>query len=569
MKKLRWILCVVLTVAMLAAVGLPVTAAPLDASTLRLTARAAITMDYDTGEILYAKDIDTMRVPASMTKIMTAYIIFEEMEKGNLTLDSEFTISDHARNISYNPSYNMAVALVGKTITVDQALKNILVPSASATCIVAAENISGSEEAFVQRMNETAKRLGMQAEYQNSHGARVHYMTCRSVAILMRDFIMRYPAVLNYTSLKYITYGGGLWGNTNKLLSDYNYEGCDGFKTGTIAESGYCLAATAKRNGRRVITVLMGSANNTTRHTESIKLLDLGFAEIAKRDESRNAAEATLTVEPDRPLRAGAYNNVKLQVSQVATPFAGTFDISIGGKSVGRFTSEEIINGEYPLSLYLDASYEGKTSVDATISLTMPNVDSRSFHCTLPVSDAPACRFNDIAYHWAEQDITKAADNQWVTGYQNNSFRPDDSITRAEFVSILARLLNPEAVDITEDSYTDVGNHWARDSIELLTAAGYINGYHGRFRPDDEITRQEAATVLYRALTEKPEQVTLPYADADEVAPWAKDAVGGMSYLGLLNGYDNGTFRPQGSLTRAECVRMVINFSRTLEQNPE
>ena len=244
-------------------------------------AASAVVMDYQTGELLYAKNADTMRVPASMTKVMTAYIIFEELEAGRLTLDTQIPISaENARKSRDGSNYPASVPLPsGGTVTVDMLLRLILIPSASASCIVMAEYISGSESAFVQRMNETAKRLGMTAEYKNCHGAHVHYLTARSQAILVREFINRFPQVLEYTSMTGVTFNGKYYPNTNKLLPglDYAYDGVDGFKTGTITAAGYCLSATAVRNGRRIITVVMKSTNERTRHTDSTALLDYGF----------------------------------------------------------------------------------------------------------------------------------------------------------------------------------------------------------------------------------------------------------------------------------------------------
>ena len=244
-----------------------------------VTAASAIVIDYDTGEVLYEKDADTMRVPASMTKVMTAYIIFEELEAGNLTLDTMVPISAaNAQKSRDGKNYPASVPLTaGSSVSVDTLLRLILIPSASASCIVMAEYISGSEEAFVQRMNETAQRLGMTAAYENSHGAHVHYLTARSQATLVRAFIQRFPQVLNYTSLTGVTFNGKWYPNTNKLLPglDYAYDGVDGFKTGTISAAGYCLSATAVKNGRRIISVVMKSSNDKTRHTDSAALLGL------------------------------------------------------------------------------------------------------------------------------------------------------------------------------------------------------------------------------------------------------------------------------------------------------
>ena len=239
-------------------------AAPAAPQAPSVTAASAIVMDCDSGEVLYEKDADTMRVPASMTKVMTAYLIFEELEAGRLTLDTMVPISaQNARKSLDGSSYPASVPLTaGSSVSVDTLLRLILIPSASASCIVMAEYISGSEAAFVQRMNETARALGMTAEYENSHGAHVHYLTARSQAILVREFIHRFPQILDYTSLTGVTFNGRWYPNTNKLLPglDYAYQGADGFKTGTISAAGYCLSATAVRDGHRLISVVMKSS---------------------------------------------------------------------------------------------------------------------------------------------------------------------------------------------------------------------------------------------------------------------------------------------------------------------
>ena len=256
-----------------------------------ITADRAIVIDYDTGETLYEKDADSMGIPASMTKVMTAYIIFEELEAGNLTLDTLVPVSAENAAISRDmDNYPAAVPLAaGSSLPVDTLLRLILLPSASASCIVMADYISGSEEAFVQRMNETAQRLGMTAEYENCHGAHVHYMTACSQAMLVRECIRRFPEMLEYTSCTSVTLEDGrTYENTNGLLpgGDYEYEGADGFKTGTIPEAGCCLSATAERDGRRVISVIMHADNEETRHTDSAALLDYGFQVLELLDQA-------------------------------------------------------------------------------------------------------------------------------------------------------------------------------------------------------------------------------------------------------------------------------------------
>ena len=143
------------------------------ASALDIRAASAFVMDEQTGECLYEYNGDVARVPASMTKVLTAYIVYQELEKGTLSWDTPISISHNVAVKSRDSSYPMAVPLTeGKTYTVDTLMHLIMIPSASASCIAMAEHISGSESAFVERMNQTAKTLGLSATYYNCHGAR-------------------------------------------------------------------------------------------------------------------------------------------------------------------------------------------------------------------------------------------------------------------------------------------------------------------------------------------------------------------------------------------------------------
>ncbi len=548
MKIYRFI-CLILILAMLPLSAFTTSAAQEPS----ITGWSGICIDYDTGEVLYAKDVDSMRCPASMTKIMTAYIIYEELEKGNLTKDSLFFISDNARKISYNGNYPKAVPLNDKYISVDQALKNILIPSASATCIVAAENISGSEEAFVERMNETAKRLGMKAEYKNSHGAIAHYLTCRSVAILVREFINTYPDVLNYTSMTSMTYNGVTWTNTNGLLSNYKYEGCDGFKTGTISAAGCCLASTAVRDGRRIIAIVMGAPDSYNRHTDSIKVLDYGFAELARRDKSRANCEVELTNPKDRELRIGATVNLGLDFSKVGDPFDINFSVYADGTKLGDFTKHVSGNGIVDVPVKLDKSFEEKETV--TVEVQMRLDEDITMSIDVPVSDKAPTHFTDTAYHWAEEEIEYAAGEEWIEGYGKDLFKPDGNITRAEFVTIMCRVLGLKKDKSV--TFKDTKGHWAKGTIGAMAKEGYVKGYGEEFKPNELISRQEAVTILYRVY--EPEKgKKFKFSDSKQIASYAKDAVYSLRQLGVIDGYEDGTFRPLAPLTRAECVKMIV-----------
>ena len=430
-----------------------------------VTAASAIVIDYDTGEVLYEKDADTMRVPASMTKVMTAYIIFEELEAGNLTLDTMVPISAaNAQKSRDGKNYPASVPLTaGSSVSVDTLLRLILIPSASASCIVMAEYISGSEEAFVQRMNETAQRLGMTAAYENSHGAHVHYLTARSQATLVRAFIQRFPQVLNYTSLTGVTFNGKWYPNTNKLLPglDYAYDGADGFKTGTISAAGYCLSATAVKNGRRIISVVMKSSNDKTRHTDSTALLDYGFA----------------LLEYQSPYADVAYHWCRDDVAALKD-----LGVELHADGESFRPDDQVTRAEFTAMLY--------TALDRSGALPQA-----------PEGVEPP-DFTDVTDSWAADYIHQAAALGLVSGTDGGAFTPDRPITRQEMMVLIDRFL--DLPDENGLGFSDDGDiaFWALEAAARTSAAGLFQGGSGNaLMPLSTSTRAEAATVLSRVVT--------------------------------------------------------------------
>jgi len=486
-----------------------VTALPLPAAHAAqlptVTASAAIVMDYDTGEVLYAKDIDTLRVPASMTKIMTAYIIYEEMANGNLTKETMIPVSATAAAMSRNSNYPMPVPLTsGASYSVDTLLKLIMIPSASASCYTMAEYIGGSEAAFVKRMNETAAALGVDASFANCHGAQVHYITARGVATLIRAFIQEYPDILSYTSMTSVTFNGVTYSNTNNLLlSAYYYEGVDGFKTGTITAAGYCLSATAIRNGRRVITVVMHSTSNETRHTDSQKLLDYGFAEISIRD----AARKTTQIEPSNA-PASLRRNTDFDVSVSLTGVSADYKAAGGGWTLngtvvdtfGAFTASEGLS--FTLSgQAIPADYAADC---VTVDFYITQIDGTKTELTfeLPVRDEAAALYRDVDQHWAEVQIGALTARGLVSGNGSGYFRPEDSVTRAEFITVLAKYARDSGAYTAytqEAPFADVlPGQWYYDNVAWAAEAGLVSGYgNGLFGPSDPISREQMAGILY------------------------------------------------------------------------
>lgn len=245
-----------------------------------VTASGAV-MDSDTGEIYYDKNADVPRPSASMSKIMSIYLVFEAMEAGQLTPDTPIPISAKAAAMSRNGAYSGLEKLpYGGTCTVDTLLRLIMTYSCCASVVALAEYVAGSEEAFVERMNAKAEEWGIAAHYADCTGwiDSGNAVSPRAMAEITRRMIHDYPIILDYSALHRTTYQGQTFTSTNRMLRDGSYPGIDGLKTGTTNGAGYCFTGTAIRDGRRIITVVMNSSSTDTRVSDTRKLLDYGFS---------------------------------------------------------------------------------------------------------------------------------------------------------------------------------------------------------------------------------------------------------------------------------------------------
>ena len=285
MKTVKNILCFILTFIALTAVVSPVNANT-DPNT---SAPIAVVMDFYTGEILYERNMEQRWIPASMTKSMTAFIVYQEIEAGNLTLDTEIRVSEGAARFSSRRSVPGTFVPLpsGGLITAETLLRLMMIPSGNAAAVVFAEHISGTEDEFVIRMNETAADMGMYTEFTNSHGAYVHYSNAYSTAILVREFITRYPDILRITSMRSVTFRGRTYRNTNLLITQNMMPDADGFKTGSLRQARWNHSATAERDERRIITVVMNTSSRIARQNESRRLLNFGFEELERRENER------------------------------------------------------------------------------------------------------------------------------------------------------------------------------------------------------------------------------------------------------------------------------------------
>lgn len=238
----------------------------------------SILMEYSTGKILMDENSLEKRAPASMTKIMTLLLIMEKIDQGKIKLTDEVTISENASNMGGSQVFLQP----GEVIKVEDLIKSICISSANDSAVAMAEYVGGSVEKFVDMMNKKAKELDLKnTNFVNVHGLDddSHYSCPYDMAIMARELI-KHENILKYTST-YEEYfkkndGSSVWMvNTNKLIR--HYKGLDGLKTGFTDTAGYCLTATAKRNGMRLISVVMGSDTSENRSKSTVELMDYGF----------------------------------------------------------------------------------------------------------------------------------------------------------------------------------------------------------------------------------------------------------------------------------------------------
>lgn len=248
-----------------------------------LTCPSAILMEASTKSVIYEKAPDERRSPASITKIMTAILIFDAIEAGKISLEDEVVTSAYAKSMGGSQVYLEE----GEKQTVDTLIKCIMVSSGNDASVAMAEYIAGSESSFVQMMNERAASLGMEnTHFEDCCGltdSDNHYTTARDIALMAQELITRYPQIKSYTTIwmeniTHVTIQGskefGL-ANTNKLLKQYPYT--TGLKTGSTNKAKYCVCATANKDGVELIAVIMGCPNYKDRFTEAQSLLQFGY----------------------------------------------------------------------------------------------------------------------------------------------------------------------------------------------------------------------------------------------------------------------------------------------------
>ena len=257
---------------------------PFPTKAVEVQGKSAVLMDVATGTVLFSQNPEEKLAPASVTKIMTMLLIMEAVDDGRIMLTDTVTASETAAAKGGSQVYLKA----GETMTVEEMLKSIAVSSANDCACAMAEHLAGSEAAFVEKMNEKARQLGMDnTTFVNCTGlddgpeAAGHRTSAKDIALMSRELLKKHPDIRRFTTIWMDTIRNGTFGlsNTNKLIRFY--PGATGLKTGFTSGAGYCLSATAQRDGMELIAVVMGAETSTGRNESCKQLLDYGFASYA------------------------------------------------------------------------------------------------------------------------------------------------------------------------------------------------------------------------------------------------------------------------------------------------
>ena len=297
----RWIWMVLLLLMLC-----PVTAQAVE---LDIDAPSVLLMEKETGVVLYAKGETDRREPASVTKVMTLLLTMEAIEKGAIAYDDVVTVSAYAASMGGSNVY----LAEGEQITVEELIKAVCVASGNDAAVALAEHVSGVTELFVAEMNNRAKELGMKdTTFLNCHGlpAQGHLTSARDIAVMSRQLILHYPELRRFTTIWMDSLRGGAFelANTNKLIRFY--EGATGLKTGSTSSAGYCISATAEREGMELIAVVLGGATSQQRFEDAKTLLNYGFATYAL-----HTVEATEPFAP-LPVKLGMQDTVALTLPE-------------------------------------------------------------------------------------------------------------------------------------------------------------------------------------------------------------------------------------------------------------
>ncbi len=425
---------------------------PAAASQPWIQSLSGIAIDYDTGKVLFSKDPDTPRSVASMTKVMTSFLVYEAIRDGKLTMDTQIPITPDARALIPNDPCGHYVSYA-ETESVRDLLTIYLVVSSSPAGTTLANYIGGSVPEFVNMMNAKAKELGIDAHFNDPNGLQPGEVSARAEALLVREFIKRYPDVLNITRMKDCTFSGNTYPGNNYFYRTHPFPGVDGFKSGSMPFAGYCFASTAKQNGNRVIAVTINANGFYQRFVDGQTVLGYAFNQyplVFKTDDWAKDIPAQVDT--------AGINTVALQGR---TEFAG---------------SQPITRAEFAAMLAL--------------GLRLPFAET-------------AAPFTDIDVRHPFNELVSAAYAVgMVNGTSATTFTPDSYISRQEMAAMIDKGLKlPQASDKRAfDDAAAINPIFDSAIANVADLKLMVGDEKNRFMPRKETSRQEAAAIVLRVM---------------------------------------------------------------------
>ncbi len=495
------------------------------ADLLQLDAKGAIAMDMATGQVLYDKEADTPRPVASLSKIMTAFIIYEGVRDGRWSWQTPVPISEKNRKYAANDP-NGSHIILNKTEPLKDLVELTLINSSNATSRILAEFASGSEGAFVNEMNARAATMGINARYGDAAGLKWNAVSPRACATLMRTFIQEFPEVLQVTSRGKKTLHGKSFYSVSLFYSRVPCVGVDGFKPGWMPFAGFCFAGTAQRGDTRVLTVILGSSGYEKSYLESRRLIEYAF---------QNASQSGEVI--NKPLSSAHQATAALASSDVDRADSLRGPEEKAPENVKSEAGNKVFNKEN--SPVRDKAHEEALSVKQDVS------------------------------SWAEDDIKRAIGLGITTQVERGAthFGGSEPVTRAEFVAILMKAVAPKAKLFDDHPFQDVAEDaWYAPYVSTAYKMGITHGTgEDTFSPHKLVSREEMAALMANALHLQLDETATNYHDNRLILPMFRGAVQAVSDLKLMRGVEDRRFDPKADTTREQATIICLRLMGLLE----
>lgn len=542
-----------------------------------LTAHVAYAVDAKTGNVFYEQNIDSPRSVASLTKLMTSLLVFEGIAEGNFTWTTKVPISPEMQKYAYH-DYSGHDFDFPDEETVFELTRLLLVGSSNCAASILAEYIGGTEEEFVQRMNDRARDFGWNASFNDASGLKANAVTARAMVDLSRHLISTYPQFLEFTRQSGGAYRGKSFQSANRLYRDHYYQGAEGLKTGWTPTAGFSFISAASRDGNRVIAIVMGSSSYDNEFIDNIKLLDYAFARL--KGGSPQAPLPPQSEDIAGKAFVSLYNKVNYRTGP-GTNFTALGQVQEGTPLIGILEK----NGWYQLDYQGQEVWIRKDLVgpppptqEPPQDTPQPEPEEEKAPTPAPPPETPEIPGSSETTpsqglilqgeshptsSWALEDMKEASrlgyDFTLLAG--RTAFNGSENLTRAEFAALLVHCYYPQEVATSPHPFLDVPpDTWYHGFIQTAYDKGLVAGVSAdRFAPQDMITREQAATMIARAEGLAQDRA-FGFQDEDKVSPYALASVRGLAHAGIMVGDPSGTFRPQDPITRQEGTALVLRL---------